>query len=149
MYAAWESKVPPAFRTADLTELKGPVLDAEFTGDGRNRKVWSALRNVTDKTLTNVVVIFKVKDGDKDLAPRSYFIRNWPPSVVIRPDPFQIWRIPTGLPGAKPPKGVTATVEVWCDQGHAAPADAKAAANSWCPSSAREPAMRRWATMAR
>lgn len=125
VHATWEKMVFPAVRNLKLAEMTSAPLEVEITSAGSSREVWSCIRNVSGKTLTNVVIALNARDSKKDLAPQAYFVREWPADVVIRPDPFRMWSIPTGMPGTQPPSGLSATYEVWCEQGHAKPADAK------------------------
>jgi len=63
----WESKVFPAARNLKTGEWKAAPLEVEITADGGGRQVWSAVKNVSGKTLGNVTLILKPKDGAKDL----------------------------------------------------------------------------------
>lgn len=121
----WERRVFPAYRNTATTDLKTPALEVEIAGTGRSREIWSTIRNVSGKTLTNVAIILKPKDGKKELTQQCYFVRDWPQDVVIRPDPFRMWSIPMSMPGPQPDPSLSASFEVWCDQGHAKPAQAK------------------------
>lgn len=121
----WESKLFPAARNLKTGEWKAAPLEIEVTADGGDRQVWSAVKNVSGKALSNVTLILKPKDGAKDLPTQYYFVRDWPTAVVIRPDPFRRWILTPGEPDDAPPKELSATLEVWSDQGHAAPRDAK------------------------
>ncbi len=125
---AWEAKVFPAIRNLQTTEAKTALVVGELTA-GEGREVWSVFRNDTDKTLTNVTIIFRSKDklnnGESDLPAQIYFIRHWPKDVVIRPSPFRRKVISTGDPGNEPPTGLRGTLEVWSDQGHTEPANVK------------------------
>jgi hypothetical protein len=126
---AWEAKVFPAIRNLQTTESKTALVAGELTSDGGDRQVWSVFRNIGDKTLTNVTVIFRSKDKinnkEYDLPAQIYFVRQWPKAVVIRPDGFRMKTISIGEPDAAPPAWLSGTLEVWSDQGHTAPADVK------------------------
>ena len=121
----WESKVFPAARNLETGEWKSAPLEVELTADGGNRQVWSAIKNVSGKALSNVTVILKPKERAKELPTQYYFVRDWPTGVVIRPDTFRRSGLTTGVPDVAPPKELSASFEVWSDQGHAAPRDAK------------------------
>jgi hypothetical protein len=126
--AAWEAKVFPAIRNLQSIEAKTTLVVGELTV-GESREVWSVFRNDTDKTLTNVTIIFRSKDklnnGESDLPAQIYFIRHWPKDVVIRPSSFRRKVISNGAPDFEPPTGPRGTLEVWSDQGHTAPANVK------------------------
>lgn len=94
----WLEKALPHIRQQKFDELTPTPVAAEITQDGRNRNALMALRNTTGKTLTNVVIVLSVKDGEKALETHCYFVRDWPAEVVLWPDPFRVWRIPAGLP---------------------------------------------------
>ncbi len=115
----WAEKVLTGVRAQKSDELTPAPVALEITQDGRNRTAWTALRNTSGKTLTNVVMALRAKDGMKDLNPQYYFVREWPADEVLWPDPFQIWSVPTGLPDVKPPTGLTAGVALWSEQGRA------------------------------